>query len=69
MAHPIICMVNLEIGGLSPPLGLNLFVASTVFENPTAQVIRSVIMVTILMLVDPAVVSYFPWLGPGLLGR
>ena len=30
----IVFIVNLEIGYLTPPLGLNLFVASTLFKKP-----------------------------------
>jgi C4-dicarboxylate transporter DctM subunit len=65
----IIFIVNLEIGYLTPPLGLNLFVASSVFDKPIVQVIRSVVPFTLLMLVALALVAWFPGISLFLLGE
>ncbi|MBN95577.1 MAG: hypothetical protein CL928_16175 [Deltaproteobacteria bacterium] len=62
----IIVIVNLEIGYLTPPLGLNLFVASSVFDRSILQVIRSVIPFTLLMLFSLALISWFPWFSLAL---
>ncbi len=35
MHFGIIFIVNLELGYLTPPVGLNLFVASTLFDDPS----------------------------------
>ncbi len=67
--HPIhlavIFIVNLEIGYLTPPLGLNLFVASTIFRKPLGEVVRSVIPFTGLMLAGLLVVTYVPTVSLG----
>ncbi len=67
--HPmhlaIIVIVNLEIGYLTPPLGLNLFVASTVFRQSIGDVIRSVIPFLLLMLAGLMVVTYVPTVSLG----
>ena len=69
--HPvhfgIIFIVNLEIGYLTPPLGLNLFVASSVFNRPILKVIKSVIPFTILMLLALALITGFEGLSTALL--
>ena len=65
----IIFIVNLEIGYLTPPLGLNLFVASSVFDQPILKVIRSVLPFTLLMLFCLAVIAWFPQLSLALLDR
>ena len=39
----VIFIVNLEIGYLTPPIGINLFVASAAFEKPMGEVMRSVV--------------------------
>lgn len=67
----IIFIVNLEVGYLTPPLGLNLFVASTLFHKSLGEVIRSVVPFTALMLVGILSVTYIPGisLGPGELIR
>lgn len=64
----IIFIVNLEVGYLTPPLGLNLFVASTLFKKSLGEVVRSVVPFTGLMLAGILLVTYVPViaLGPGL---
>ena len=39
----VVFIVNLEIGYLTPPIGINLFVASSVFKKPLGEVIKSVV--------------------------
>jgi len=56
-------IVNLELGYLTPPLGINLFVASTVFERPIVDVIRAVIPFLLLMLFCLFVIVWVPWLS------
>ncbi len=62
----IIFIVNLEIGYLTPPVGLNLFVASTLFERPLGHIIRSVVPFIGLMLIGLAVITYFPAISIGV---
>ncbi|MBN8615321.1 MAG: TRAP transporter large permease subunit [Deltaproteobacteria bacterium] len=64
----IIFIVNLEIGYLTPPVGLNLFVASTLFDKPLGYVIRSVLPFIALMSVGLLVITYYPPIS-GDLGR
>jgi C4-dicarboxylate transporter DctM subunit len=61
----IIFIVNLEIGYLTPPIGINLFVASSVFEKPMGVVIRSVVPFIVLMLGGLAAVTYVPTIALG----
>jgi len=65
--HPvhfgIMFIVNLELGYLTPPMGINLFVASTVFERPILQVIRAVIPFLLIMLFCLAVIIWVPQLS------
>ncbi len=65
----IIFIVNLELGYLTPPMGINLFVASTVFERPVVKVIRSSLPFLVLMLFCLVVIAAFPQLSLFLLDR
>ncbi|MCA9774545.1 MAG: TRAP transporter large permease subunit, partial [Myxococcales bacterium] len=56
----IIFIVNLEIGYLTPPLGLNLFVSSTIFRKPFVEVLRGTLPFVVLMLGALALVTYVP---------
>ena len=68
--HPlhfgIMFIVNLELGYLTPPLGINLFVSSTVFNRPVVDVIRATVPFLILMLFCLAVIVALPWLSIAL---
>jgi C4-dicarboxylate transporter DctM subunit len=62
----IIFIVNLEIGYLTPPVGLNLFVASTLFERPMGHIIKSVAPFIVLMFAGLMVITYVPALSVGI---
>jgi C4-dicarboxylate transporter DctM subunit len=62
----IIFIVNLEIGYLTPPIGLNLFVASTLFKKSMGEIVRSVVPFTALMVGCLIVVTYVPTVSLGL---
>ena len=59
----IMMIVNLEIGYLTPPLGLNLFVAMTAFRQDFLTVARAALPFIALLLVGLAVVSLWPALS------
>ena len=56
----IIMIVNLEIGYLTPPIGINLFVASGIFKEPLTEVIKSVLPFLFVMLLGLAIITAFP---------
>ena len=66
MHFGIIFIVNLEIGYLTPPVGLNLFVASALYEKGLGHVIRSVAPFVGLMLIGLAIVTWYPQVSIGL---
>ena len=69
--HPvhlgIIFIANLELGYLTPPVGLNLFLASYRFDRPLLQVYRASVPFLIILGVGVLVITYVPWLTLGLL--
>jgi C4-dicarboxylate transporter DctM subunit len=64
----IITVVNLEIGYLTPPLGLNLIVAMTVFRVDFWTICRAVLPFLLLMLTGLLAVSFWPGLSLFLIG-
>ncbi|MBO9408293.1 TRAP transporter large permease subunit [Shimia sp. R9_1] len=62
--HPIqlgiIMIINLEIGLLTPPIGLNLLVASGAFKKRFAEVSLSVVPFILLMLLALMMVTFIP---------
>ena len=63
----IIFIANLELGYLTPPVGLNLFIASYRFERPLMQIYRSVVPMLLIRAAGVLLVTYAPWLTLGLL--
>jgi C4-dicarboxylate transporter DctM subunit len=58
----IIMIVNLEIGYLTPPVGINLFVASAAFRQPLGDVIRAAIVPALMLLCGLMVITFWPTL-------
>ncbi len=56
----IIFIVNMEIGYLTPPIGLNLYVASSIFQKKIGHVIVSTIPFTLILLFALILISYIP---------
>ena len=56
----IIFLTNLEIGYLTPPVGLNLFLSSLRFEKPILHITKSVLVFMGLMMVALIVITYVP---------
>ncbi|MFT5431479.1 MAG: C4-dicarboxylate transporter DctM subunit [Myxococcota bacterium] len=62
----LIFIVNLEIGYLTPPLGLNLFVASGFFQKPFGEVMRSVLPFIGALIVSLVLITALPTISLGL---
>ena len=56
----IIMVVNLAIGFITPPLGINLFVSARVGDEPLGTVIKGIIPFIIIMLFDLILITYIP---------
>jgi C4-dicarboxylate transporter DctM subunit len=59
----IIVTVNLSIGMFTPPFGLNLFVAQSLFQAPLGRIVRGVLPFLALQLAALLVITYVPWLS------
>ncbi|NLY13520.1 MAG: TRAP transporter large permease [Gammaproteobacteria bacterium] len=62
----IIMVVNMEIGLITPPVGLNLFVTSAVTGMPLADVIKAAMPWLMILLGFLLVVTYVPSVSMGL---
>lgn len=56
----VIMLVNLSVGMLTPPVGLNLFVAMGVARMTLGQVFRAALPTILLMVVALIILSYVP---------
>ena len=56
----IIFTHNMEIGLIHPPVGLNLFVLSTISAAPVGEVIRGILPFLVLLLIVLGIITYVP---------
>jgi len=67
--HPLhlgmIFLTNLELGYLTPPVGMNLFLASYRFEKPLVHIYRDVIPFLLVLLCVVLLITYVPALTIG----
>ena len=56
----IVFLANLELGFLTPPVGVNLFLSSLRFNVPVSVVVRSIIPMLLVLLVGVLLITYIP---------
>jgi len=65
--HPIhlgiIFLMNLEIGYMTPPVGINLFISSFRFNKPVVTLYRSVLPFLLILFICLLVITYCPFLS------
>jgi tripartite ATP-independent transporter DctM subunit len=65
--HPvhlgIVFLANLELGYLTPPVGMNLFFASYRFNRPLAEVFRAVAPLFVALAAGVLAITNLPWLS------
>jgi len=62
----VILVMNLAIGFVTPPLGVNLFVASTVGKVPFEKIVKAMVPILIVMIAALLLVTYVPELSTWL---
>lgn len=69
--HPvhlgIIFLANMQVGYFTPPVGMNLFIASIRFDKPVMEIFRSTLPFLFLLLLAVLIITYWPALSLGLL--
>jgi tripartite ATP-independent transporter DctM subunit len=71
--HPvhlgIVFLANMQLGYITPPVGMNLFIASYRFERPVIEVYRATVPFFLILLATVLVITYWPALSLTLIGR
>jgi len=62
----IIFVANLELGYLTPPVGLNLFLAAYRFERPVLQIWRAAVPMLVILAIGVLLITYVPALTLGI---
>ena len=59
----IINLVNYSVGMITPPVGLNLFVAVTISKMNLLEIFRGCIPFVVVMIFGLIIITYIPWLS------
>jgi C4-dicarboxylate transporter, DctM subunit len=62
----IIFLANMELGYLTPPVGLNLLMSSYRFKKPVPEILHSVLPVVMVMTLGVLLITYIPALTTAL---
>jgi tripartite ATP-independent transporter DctM subunit len=62
----IIFLANMELGYLTPPVGLNLLMSSYRFKKPVPEVLRAVLPVVMVLSLGVLLITYIPALTTAL---
>ncbi len=62
----VIFLANLQIGALTPPVGMSLFISSLRFEKPMSKIIMASLPFIVVLLFVLAIITYVPWLSLAL---
>jgi len=65
----IIFLANMQIGYITPPVGMNLFIASYRFNRPVLEVYRATIPFFVILLLTVLLITYWPALSLFLVDR
>jgi tripartite ATP-independent transporter DctM subunit len=58
----IIFLANMQIGYCTPPVGINLFIASYRFDKPVVLLYRAALPFLAILLLCVLLITYWPWL-------
>ncbi len=58
----VILLANLELGYLTPPVGLNLFMSASRFGRPVLEVARASLPILVVLAIGVALITAFPQL-------
>jgi tripartite ATP-independent transporter DctM subunit len=65
----IIFLANMQIGYFTPPIGMNLFIASYRFKRSITELYSASWPFMLVLLIALLLITYVPWLSLGLLDR
>jgi tripartite ATP-independent transporter DctM subunit len=65
----IIFLANMQIGYFTPPVGMNLFIASYRFKEPIAELYKATLPFFFVLLLAVILITYVPWFSLALVGN
>lgn len=62
----VIFLMNMQLGFLTPPVGMDLFIASYAFDTPVLKIVKSILPFLLVQALILLLVTYVPWFTQAL---
>ena len=59
----IIFLANMQVGYFTPPVGMNLFIASYRFKKPLTELYTATLPFMLILLLAVLIITYVPFLS------
>ncbi len=63
----VIFLMNMQLGFLTPPVGMDLFISSYAFNKPVVKVVKGILPFLLIQFLVVLLVTYVPWFTTALL--
>lgn len=63
----IIFLMNMQLGFLTPPVGMDLFIASYTFNKPVMRIVKGILPFLLVQFIVLLLITYIPWFTTVLL--
>ncbi len=63
----VIFLMNMQLGFLTPPVGMDLFISSYAFDKPVIKVVKGILPFLLIQFIVVLLVTYIPWFTTVLL--
>jgi TRAP-type C4-dicarboxylate transport system permease large subunit len=57
----VVFLMNMQLGFLTPPVGMDLFISTYAFDKPLMKVVKGVLPYLAIQAVVLLLVTYIPW--------
>ncbi len=57
----VIFLMNMQLGFLTPPVGMDLFISSYAFDKPVVKVVKGIIPFLLIQFIVVLLITYIPW--------
>ena len=64
----IIFLATMQLGYITPPVGLNLFIASYRFDRPIVAIYLDTLPFFFILMISVLLITFWPWLSLALIG-
>ena len=63
----VVFLMNMQLGFLTPPVGMDLFISTYAFDKPLMKVVKGILPFLAIQAIVLLLITYIPWFTTVLL--